>query len=97
MTPKIMIVKHRSADGQVVLLVFALADGMIIGSVQQGVTKFGVDFKNNEERCFLNNDSAEVYIKDKCREYLGRDDVDFLVEEGDPIVQRAQNVPQRRM
>jgi len=85
----IKILKEFSiaTDGQTQLpyWIFARTDGMILSAVQtRGSARFGVDINKDGgivERGFLTNEDALVWIKNRCREYLGREDVTFAAQE----------------
>jgi hypothetical protein len=96
MISRITLVNHRDPSGTIQMIVAALPDGMIIGSMQRGIVQMGIDPTKQEVRCFIDNDSALAYLKLKCRGLLGRDDVDFYIKEGDPIIQQSQQMPQQR-
>lgn len=97
---KINMVTHRLEGGQH-LVVFSRGDNdMIIGSCCNGETRWGEDPTKQEIRCFTNHESGIQYIKEKCREYTDRRDIDFIHVDGDPLVQTAGanfNARQRRM
>ena len=70
---------------------FAQADNrMVLGSVSGAESRWGLDPAKPEVRFFLDHEAAVEYIKGKCREYCGRDDIDFLYESGTPMVQGAR-------
>jgi len=72
---------------------FARADsGMIVGSCVSGQTQFGEDPAKSEVRCFLDQDDGVEYIKGKCRQLLGRDDVDFIIEGAEKLVRPVRLV-----
>lgn len=95
-TPKVTVTNHRNEIGKIAFQVYSLGTGMIIGSLQNGLVNFGEDPNHPEVRAFIDNESAEIYLKDKCKAYIGRDDVDFLSREGDPIIQQASQIPNQR-
>lgn len=76
---------------------FASENGMIIGSVQMGTTQWGVDRTTSETRFFITDEDAIDYLKDKCRELWGRQDLDFVYENNSPIIRLASAMPKRRM
>lgn len=98
MTPKIRVVNHRNDQGQIEVILFANYDtGMIVASVNKGAAQYGEDQATAETRFFLSNGDAITYVKKRLScDYLNRGDVDYLVEEGSPLVQTAGRVPPRQ-
>lgn len=98
---KIQMTNHRGEDNRVQIVSFSRVDnGMIIGAAKaDGYTQFGEDPSKLENRFFISFGHSIDYVKAKCREYCGREDVDFLVQEGDPLIQTASpgQMPHRRM
>src|ERR1700685_1815126 len=86
---KIIILNQRDERHQIVARIFARGDGgCIIGSASGAEVHFGHP-PSIETKYFVGPDRAVDYAKKLCRLYLGRDDVDFLVEEGDIPIQLA--------
>ncbi len=97
---KIRMTNHRGDNSEIQIVSFARPDGMIIGSAtQSGESCFGEDPAKLEVRYLLTMAEAIAHTKNKCREYCGREDVDFTTEEGAPMVQPAGQgqMPRRRM
>jgi hypothetical protein len=95
MSSNIRIISRRGRNGEHTK-VYARSDGMIIGACDiNGIVQWGDDPKDIEVRAFISMGDGESYLKDKCREYLGRDDIDFLYGEGDPMIMPAQVMPNR--
>jgi hypothetical protein len=93
---KVIIQHHRNERGDIVATVFGRDDtGLLIGCVQGQSGKFGIG-AGVQEWFFLDSDRAELYIKELCREYLGRRDVDFVHQNADKLVQAAPQMPQQR-
>jgi len=53
--------------------------------------QFGVDASSAVSRSFTSDDWAKAWLKDRAREYCGRDDVDFEQRDGEQqiVVPRA--------
>ena len=95
---RIVQTNYRRQEGP--LAMFSRDDnGMIIAAADNAVTKFGEDPQTPEIRFFSSHEYALDYAKSKCREYCGREDVDFLQREGEPMVVPANTHPNnlRRM
>lgn len=76
------------------VVTFARGDnGMVLGQAVGTQVRFGEDQAQGITRVFIDHDHAVEWGKNKCREYCGRDDIDFLVREGDPIIQPATQMP----
>jgi len=97
---KIIVQSQRDERGVLVAKLFARGDnGCIIGAASQGGVQFG-HTPCIEEKYFVSHKYACEYLYKLCRVYLGRGDVDFLVEEAEVPVQLAtpgQAAPRRRM
>jgi hypothetical protein len=101
---KILIQEHRDNRGQVYAHIAAIYDtGQIIGMATRGTVVFGLD-ENQHVRHHLTQGFALNCLKDCCRAYLGRSDVDFIQEPIDPVVvqapqtiQPASGMPPHRM
>lgn len=95
-TPKIKIVEHKATDGDT--WIFSEYDsGMIIGSVKNQSAQFGPDPREGVVRFFVDDAHAILFVRDKCKEYLGRDDVDFFTESANPLVRPTFNMPAGRL
>jgi hypothetical protein len=93
---KIIIQTLRDERGALAGVAFARADsGMIIGAAKAGATQFGhgpIDTKY-----FISQTHAVEYVKELCRTYLDRGDVDFLSQEGDvPLILAGNGNPGQR-
>ena len=89
---RIIQTNYRRQEGP--LAMFSRDDnGMIIAAADNAVTKFGEDPSTPEIRFFSSHEYALDYVKSKCREYCGREDVDFLQREGEPMVVPARVPP----
>lgn len=105
MTTKVIMVKHREQRQmqdrsvvEIVTVLFADADdGMIIGSACMGVAQWGPDLSSCRTRHFMTQNHAVEYIKQCCRKEIGRDDVDFLTQEADPLIKPVSVMPKRNM
>lgn len=56
------------------------SDGMVIGVCQEDTVHFGENPTGEDKivRVFVDHNSAVEWAKQKCREYAGREDVDFV-------------------
>lgn len=70
--------------------VFSLPSGLIIGDVNGNIGAFGEDPNDRLIRQFIDYESGLEWMKSKCREYVGREDLDFLNREGTPLVRVAK-------
>lgn len=69
---------------------------MVIGGIQGGEAYFGEDKRETVMRSFLDHEAGIEWLKARCRERAGRDDIDFLLADGAPqIVQPTQRQMQR--
>lgn len=97
--PKFLMVVRSTEETKVVL--FARSDNqMIVGGVQDERAQFGEDVTKVFSRAFLTHDAAVAWAKQQCREYAGREDVDFVeqVEEKKILLPRApMMMPRGRM
>jgi len=92
---KIVTQPLRDERGTLIGMAFARADtGMIIGAAQQGMSQFGHS-PCIDQHYFTSQQKAEDYVRELCRIYLCREDVDFLVEEGDQAVSLSTPPRQR--
>lgn len=96
MTTKIVITRMK-VDDNVISQYSREDNGMIIGAVYGGETTFGEDRNKAETRHFIDEGHATTYLKSLCREYLDRDDIDFLVRDGETLVRPSAQMPQRRI
>lgn len=83
--PKFDLVKSRqeTQDGEAVTVLFGRMDGMIVGGVLNNTAQWGEDATSIIQRSFIDHDSAVAWVKQKCREYCGREDVDFAERSGE--------------
>lgn len=96
---KIITQTLRDERGTDVGMAFARADnGLVIGAATRGTSQFGHE-PHQESQFFLSQRHAVDYVKGLCRIYLGRDDVDFLVQEAETPVSlvRPHDGPKVRM
>ncbi len=99
--PKFEFIRYRSDSQPTTILLARLDCGMIVGGVtgQEGATwtaQFGVDAAI--QRAFTSSDHAKAWLKDRAREYCGREDVDFEARDGEPqIVVPRQPMSRVRM
>lgn len=85
---KIVVVRMPNPNPDVQVDILSRADnGMVIGSCSNGNTQFGEDPNSVERRCFIDQEHGLLYLKQKCRDYLGRQDVTFLSEAARRLVQ----------
>ena len=101
---KFDIVKYRgdgvNAPPDAVTCIFARSnDGMVVGSVQNDVGRFGEDPNSAVMRAFLDHESAIRWLKQQCREMAGREDVDFVERSAEPriVMPRGPVLNQRKM
>lgn len=92
---KFVITKYITDKGGSACTVSRADNGMIIGSAVNGTMQFG-ETANEKVRYFISQDHAIDYLKQECRAYAGRDDIDFLTQEGEPLVQPALHMPKLR-
>ena len=96
--PKITILTHRDADGKIVARVYHRnPDLMVIGSVMDTEVKWGCDPTKVTARYFLDEAAAARFMTALCMEYLGREDIDFHVQEASPMVKPAHMTPRMKM
>lgn len=96
--PEITILIQRG-ENNMRAFAFAVDDGMLIGAIEMGgtVTRYGENPQMIETRYWKNEECALAYMKNKCRDYLVRADVTFFIEEVQPLVVGANQMPKRRM
>lgn len=97
----IHVYHHQVPDGQgelITLTYFVRTDGLMVGAVKPtGNATVGENPQAAVTREFITDADAVVWIKNRLREILGRQDVDFIdtpmpkVET--PLVQRAGSIP----
>lgn len=94
---KVIMMSLRDEHGTRFGCAFARHDtGMVLAAAQNGGTQFGLG--PVETRHFVSQLHAENYLKGLFRLYLGREDVDFLVQESEkPVRLERPGSPQRRM
>lgn len=81
MTPRILVIEFPPDQNGVPRCVFAREDdGMCIGSAYAGRGTFG-EADPALTRNFIDQEHAIRWVKQKCREMLERDDVDFISQE----------------
>ena len=87
---KIIVQTHRDQRGLAMGAIVAREDtGQVIGSAVNGGVRFGTEVVI--DLFFVTQRHALTYIKELCKVYLNRSDVDFIVEESDvPLVMPAQ-------
>lgn len=82
----------------VVYVVCAREDtGMIVGLLVNSMCVWGEDEKTTIRREFLTHEQALDWMKDRAREYAGRQDVDFLSRDGESRIVVPNARPQVRM
>lgn len=89
MEPRMLITKKSlpEQEGGGNLFVFSVPEtGLIVGTVHHGQGRFGEDPQKSELRCFIDDESAVRFIKQKCRDLIGRDDVDFETRNDTPTL-----------
>lgn len=96
-------IRYRNEGQPTTYLLARLDNGMIVGGTtgSEGATwqaQFGVDAASAVQRAFTSSDHAKAWLKDRAREYCGRDDVDFEARDGEPqIVVPRQPMSRVRM
>lgn len=94
---KIVMQTHRNERGDVVAVAFAREDtGLIIGAAAGQSARFGIG-GGVQEWFFLDQHHAERFLKDCCREYLQRPDIDFLTQESGALIQTPMPAQRHRM
>jgi hypothetical protein len=79
-------VMKRCTGAQGTLVLFGRSDNQIVvGAVRDTEAQFGEDPTQIRVRAFLSHEGAVAWLKQQCREYAGREDVDFLLEEASQI------------
>jgi hypothetical protein len=82
-TPLTKFTMIRYRNEQKTVVTFSRSDdGMIVGVADDCLGVFGEDITQAMQRGFTSHECAVQWVKKKCREYAGREDVDFLTEEG---------------
>ena len=91
--------KGETQQGQPsVTVLFARTDGMIVGGAQQSEGQFGENPLDVARRSFIDHESAVAWVKQQCKEYMGREDVDFSMRDAEPqIVLPRGPMPKVRM
>lgn len=75
--PKFNLIRQHIQQGDI--CAFARADnGMIIGAAQNGDVAWGEDGATCVRRQFVDHEHAVKWLKERCRELCGREDVDFF-------------------
>ncbi len=101
--PRFEFISYRSDSQPTTILLARLDNGMVVGGTTgtDGATwtaQFGVDASSAVSRSFTSSDWAKAWLKDRAREYCGRDDVDFEARDGEPqIVVPRQPMSRVRM
>ncbi len=101
--PRFEFIRYRSDSQPTTILLARLDCGMVVGGVTgvDGSTwtaQFGVDASSAVSRSFTSSDHAKAWLKDRAREYCGREDVDFEARDGEPqIVVPRQPMSRVRM
>ena len=65
-------------QGEATITFARQSDGMIVGIAIDTVARFGEDPSASVGRAFIDHDSALKWVKDRCREMAGREDVEFF-------------------
>lgn len=92
MSPKFKIIVTETQDTKIRQFVRE-DDGMVIGITQDGSAQFGEDPRHAEPRVFTDHDYAIAWLKKKCREMCGREDVTFTEVVDRKILIPAPQVP----
>ena len=80
MIPQILMIEFPPDQQGLIRIVFALEEnGMCIGAVYGGQATFGEE-EPAMTRNFVDQEHAILWVKQKCRERIGREDVDFIVQ-----------------
>ena len=95
MTTKVTITRRpqppQQGGGDAYL--FSGEDGMIFAMVNNYMAFWGEDPNKRQVRCFISASTAMDFAKSKCRELLGRDDLDFIMENQEMLVQPVRGMP----
>ena len=75
------------------VFLFSKEDGMLFAMVAADTAYWGEDPTKRQTRCFISLDTAMQFAKNKCKEMLGRQDLDFILENQEMLVQPARGMP----
>jgi hypothetical protein len=75
------------------VFLFSKEDGMLFAMVAADTAYWGEDPTKRQTRCFISLDTAMQFAKGKCKEMLGRDDLDFIMANEEMLVQPVRGMP----
>lgn len=91
------MLRGMNQDGETIVQFARQDNGMIVGLVQGELGRFGEDPSTSICRAFTSNDHALKWVKDRCRDLVDRQDVEFFERSMERKLVTPAGADQRRM